>query len=695
MKSTAVKKRKEARKGKENNVLTTDEKDAYILWIERMQRAKQQRDQNYPEFDDLTYEQDYELNMKIANSYLRRKNNPDEVKVNMGIAEKKLEAIINEIIKANYTPEIIAYTDEDVEIAELGQNTADLVKRTEEMENFEDMQLDMLQELMSQRAVFVEEIWDVKETTKKKKISGELGKQNFQFEEKDRIIEMPRKKMLSGLQVYLGDITIPASEFDSQPYVIIYARCLYEEAERTFGNWKQWKYVKPGMGVASWYGGTFKYRFSQLIGEEVEILYCKDPHNDEYQIIINGVPMLHPSHPCPWEHIGYDMTMVVPKPSANRNFAYGKPPIASAKSIQWLSEESLRLLVRKFRQATDPPMGVPSGKIYSRDIWNPSARTQGIKKDDMVPLIYHQGVTTSDLEMMNLFRSIESEFIGTPDTMQGISGKKKTATQHMQEQQAAIQMVGHSTLAWMRLLKHMYVLRIYNIFENGSKPIGRKKNPLTNKIEDVFRKFTVKNGNYPDGNTGKKIIQFMNRPTTPQEEQDITDYTDQQEALGKPLKIRTINVEALIQLNVHWHIVVNTRDKDGSSLAKVMFRDALEQAQEVSQVAQRPLNGDKIIEDYGRTWNKKDYFMPKENPALAGMGGQSSQDQGQGGDQGGGDGSEQNKDQAKDLASKIDAVAKGGTTASMGSSGVGGQMKQGQAKKPAQTSIKNMATQPA
>jgi len=39
-----------------------------------------------------------------------------------------------------------------------------------------------------------------------------------------------------------------------------------------------------------------------------------------------------------------------------------------------------------------------------------------------------------------------------------------------------------------------------------------------------------------------------------------------------------------------------------------MFQDALNIAVGVSQVAGTPLQGDNIIQDFGRTWNKQDWF---------------------------------------------------------------------------------------
>ena len=143
--------------------MSPDEKKAYDFYISKFRKARQQREKTWEYFDDLTYEQDYYLNKRALNTYLRPKKNDDEVRVNTGVTEKRIEGVANELISMNLQPEVRAYDENDMEVEELGDAFSDLVKRTNEIEQDDDKYADAILEMLSQRAVFIEEIYLDKE----------------------------------------------------------------------------------------------------------------------------------------------------------------------------------------------------------------------------------------------------------------------------------------------------------------------------------------------------------------------------------------------------------------------------------------------------------------------------------------------------------------------------------------------------
>lgn len=70
---------------------TGEDAERYNYYIRKFEDSLRQRMQKRREFDDLTYEEDYQLNKDAANTYLRKKKNDDEVRVNSGSVEKKVE----------------------------------------------------------------------------------------------------------------------------------------------------------------------------------------------------------------------------------------------------------------------------------------------------------------------------------------------------------------------------------------------------------------------------------------------------------------------------------------------------------------------------------------------------------------------------------------------------------------------------
>jgi len=87
-----------------------------------------------------------------------------------------------------------------------------------------------------------------------------------------------------------------------------------------------------------------------------------------------------------------------------------------------------------------------------------------------------------------------------------------------------------------------------------------------------------------------------------------------EEMAGRPTRIRFINAKMLSEIPSFWYVTVAPRERDGSALSKVMFADKLKQAVDIMTVTKRPLNDDKVIDEYEFTWQIKDMFK-KTAPA--------------------------------------------------------------------------------
>ena len=564
---------------KEPITLSAELSKVYNLIIGKIKNAKQQRDQNREEFDDLNYEHDYILNRRAVNTYLRPKKNDDEVRVNTPTTEKKIEGVLNELMALNLQPEVLAYDKEDNHLQELGEAFSDIVKRTNEMEQDDDKYIDAYLELLTQRAVFMEELW---------------------YDNKCE------KHVLSGLQIYVGDINMPAHRFNKQPYIIKYERMNYDNAKEIYIKMDNWKYVSKGASANE--SDPFGYRMNNLRDEEVEIIHYMSYINNEYQCIINGVPMYEVNKKYTdvvGELNGYHITVSIPKP-ISADFFYGRSLVSSAKVIQSLDNETFRNIIRKFRQAIEPPLGTRSGKVFSRDIWNPGSVTQGVGAKDFELLISHQGVTAGEMGILNMIEQKTSEFVGAGSD---ISKKSRvTAKEVIAAQREAIKMMGLSMFAVMRLKRNLTFLRINNVLANYSKPIKKNVNSLTQKIENVYQKFSVSDAQLAGGKTGKKVVQFMDKTLGDGEIQDVIDWENKQSKGGEPTRFVGINIEKLKNTKIDWYVSVIQKERDSSELAKAMFQDKLNNVMLVSQIAGRPVSGDKIIEEAERLYQSKGLF---------------------------------------------------------------------------------------
>jgi len=287
-----------------------------------------------------------------------------------------------------------------------------------------------------------------------------------------------------------------------------------------------------------------------------------------------------------------------------------------------LNDEIIRNLVKKFRQAIEPPLGVRStGNVYSKDIWQSGAVTQGISSEDFSILNpENRGITTSEFQLRESINKETEIFIGSGSLQAGIAETgEQTATEVSTLQRNAIKNLGHIVAAYMRAKRDAPYLRIYNILENFTKPVARMYDPKAEMIQDIFQKFTIPRGSFSDGSKGKKIIQFMDRDITEDEQQNMFDFENREEQLGRPTRIRVINFKSLSDIKVFWHIVVNPQPREGSDLMKVLFKDKITQAAGLAELSQgqKVINFDKAVEDFEETWSARDFFQKQTAPDQA------------------------------------------------------------------------------
>lgn len=628
--SQGVKHQEEEEKKETLQVLTKDEREAKDFYTQRIYDAYTIRETATKFFDGLTFTQDFYVNRDAANTYLRPKRNDDEVRVNTATTERKLDAVVNELLALNLKPEVRAFDQNDTELVGLGDDFNDLVRRTNEIERDDDLWYDAIRDILTQRSIFIEEYW----------CDYEVNDKRFGGKQTKHRIQRAEKRLISPLKVVLGDITIPARRFNTQPFFAMYDKVSLEEARAIYGNQPNWKYVKAGAGTMDWWGGDFVWRMGILKDNEVEIVKYRSYTDDEKMDIVNGVLMDEVGTPLESEHEGYNVCMFNLRPLDSTDFAYGKPLVASASTLQALENETIRLLIRKFRQAIEPPLAIKGKKVYSKDIWAAGAQTAGVSKNSFERLIDHDGVSQSEMAMFEKINGITEEFIGASNLTQGIpEGGSQTAEEIATLQRNATKQLGNLVLAIVRMKRDLTYNRIYTIIEKYTQPTGKRKNPLSGQIENVYRQFTISDATLEDGKQGKKILSFLDRDLSETEvtsllnAEDGTGYEAQQEKIGNNVRIRTINVEKLREIPLFFYVVVNPEPRDSSALDKVTFKEDIADAVAISQITGRPIAGDKIIETFGQVKKRRDWFQQEAPLApitgaeggAGAMGGQSPQ----------------------------------------------------------------------
>lgn len=600
----------------------------------RLSRAKDQRNQIYPEFDGKTYTQDFDENIKIANTKLAPKKNEDDVIVSAGTVESKLDSLLSHVNNLDLGPEVISYDRENNRIQELGLALTDTIFYTEQRDGGElagDKEKKLLRqrELMAQNAVFVQEEWLRTFERKKKlteKYSGQFKDWKNWNENLELVFEGPSRTLLHGPNVYLGDITEYFME--KQPYFFVVIHQHYDIAKTKYGKFENWKFVKKGRVIdavteeqKTIYDN--KWRLTEVADEQVEIILYQDKPNDEFQIIINGVMMLPIGFPLSGVSPAgeYNVVKQVYRPISHK-FAYGKPfvRLGSVREISKLIDEMLKLFVLKTRKSFTPAYVNTSGKVISRRVLSPGRITMGISPDALQKIGEEgQGVTANEYNVLKELQDrIDKATVS--NQFQGQQGKAgTTATEVVELQRQAKLTLGLTIAACEFLELKLSYLRLWNIIENFYEPLDTKVVTVNDVRQYVttFRNVTREVSIEGEGLGERQVI-----PTdqeVPSSEVIRQMELDQEKQTGVPNRKIYLNPKGMKVAKVRWYIVITPKEKETSAFHKLIFRDMLTDIASMITLGSVP-NVQGLEEQFSRTWSvATNKLFQKGGPAMAGV----------------------------------------------------------------------------
>lgn len=614
----------EKRQDKETPIYD-ESQQVYISFLQqRLEDSKNQKDQPYPEFNNKTYYEYYEENEKIANSFIEEKKNKDDVIINSGTIETKLDSVLSAINQLNLEPDVYAYDEENNVVSEAGVALEDIILDSEKMDGEggdKEKKIIRQNELVKQGTVFVQEEWVKKYKTRKilsKKYNGEFN--DVEWSEKLEIcFEGPSRSILYGPNVYLGNIT--EYYVENQPYIFIAEYRDYEYAKSIYGKFHNWKYVKPGNYSTiintdtSNNTGTVrtiyenKWRLEDVTDNQVEIIKYQDKPNNEFQVIINGVLMLP---------IGFPLEAVSPRGEyniakqinkiINPFFAYGKGFVSygGVKQLSSLLDEMFRLAVLKTRKSFQPPYINISNKVISSKVLSPGRISMGIPPNSLQAIGQEgQGVTQSEFNLINKIQlQIDENTVSKSFTGQQ-SRSGTTATEIIEMKKQAELTLGLIVTTTSLLESKLAYLRLWNILENWFIPTGTKVG-VVNGVRTIVNKFrnTTRQANIDGEGMGERSIVpvgTLQEMPTPTEIMTLEEV--EQKKKGFPVRKIFLNPEGLKDAVKTWYIEINPSQTKSSSFDKLMFREYLNDIASLAQFGSAP-NTDSLEEELAKNWEK-------------------------------------------------------------------------------------------
>lgn len=599
-----------------------DEKDKeYLNFLQiRLQNAKKQKDQTWPELNNKTPYQYYEDNEKIANTHhLDQKKNDDDVVISAGTIEQKLDALLSNINNLNLSLEVMSFDRSNKRVVELGEALQDIIHDTEIREpnsdsaGDEEKKMARQRELLKQGTVYVQEEWLRKFEIKKalrQKYNGEF--KNFAgYDEKlELVFEGPSRTMLYGPNVFLGDMTQFYMEL--QPYVFVMFHQDYNVAKSKFGKFENWKYVVPG-AISSATPDTArtifdnKWRLTELKKEQVEIIMYQDQTRDEFQILINGVCMLP---------IGFPLSAVSPGGKyniakqiyrvINDKFALGGSFVSSGsiKEISALIDEMLKLFVLKTRKSFTPAYVNTSGRVIDRKVLSPGRISMGIDPGALQPIASNetQGVTAGELGVLKELQGLVTKSTVSDQFTGQQGGAGTTATEVIELQRQARLTLGLTIAVCALLEKKLGYLRLWNILENWFEPVDTRVEQINEarKMVNVYRSV---NSNVNISGEGVGERQIIVQDQLPSPTQIRTDELNTEKLTGAPIRKIYISPSGLKTAKLTWYLVVTPKEKESSAFFKLMFREQLNDMLTLMQLGSMP-NTEGLEEQFAENWGK-------------------------------------------------------------------------------------------
>lgn len=580
--------------------LSDVEKDKKKFIISRLKDARDQRNNSYDYFDGMSLLQWLDRGKRLMNATIPPRKNRTDVNVITGTPRQKAKAIVSNIMRMDYNPDVLAFDKNSQEDKVLGYSMANLLVKSDEIESSDlggskEEKFNLrVNKLLEQGTIVWREKWTPTTKMKKKIVSGSmdpsegfknlkwLARMNTEFRCESQILDLSN--------VYFGDIN--QYEVNKQPYIVTRSTMSYKLAESIYGKWANWKYVSPGSLRQEEIEDEYMFRMEDIEDDdEVEVIEYEDIFNCEYQIIINGIMMLPVDFPLPWDWDGYSVGKQALFPFSD-DFVYGKSLMAEVRADGELLDEMLRMLTHKTLQSIKPPTTNQTGKQLSSKIYDYGTMWNDIDPDKINKLIDHQGVTSSEYQLFDLLRQVIDTKTINPTFMGSGTYGSETATEIIEKQKQSQIALAGIDLSIKLMEEKRYNLRLRNILSRWTKPVDYTIDDTRKKLKKVFRKVDVDDG----------VVEFTDEELGKEERiKKAFELKKEAKKQGKDKKYTMIHLPLLNKLKYKYYIKVNPTNRPSDNMNKIMFAEMINQA--VTYFPQE-INLDYFKKEWALTWQK-------------------------------------------------------------------------------------------
>jgi len=592
------------------SVYNEKERKHFVWLTKKLEDMRHSLDTPMVEYDGRTYFQQYEQNklLDLGYTYTGDIKDNDFSKASTGTVREKDTTILASLLELNLQPQVTPFDKTGAVVAQLGETTEDLVKKSREMELWEDSKrIEVYRELVAQGEVYVEDRFTEYMIPKRARdkdwkptnpISKYKGGSAMLYDKHDKCETI----LHSGKYVLTSSMN--EMEIQNNEMVAIYERVPIDVAESVWGKWDRWKYVKTskkqigaldelfnrsGHNIESWVtNGTNDWDAETEISgsdfswdlynegdtqKSVSVVRIFERFTNRYMLIVNDVMMLPIDfaltnlYPSGFYPIAKGLGEVIP------NFRSGKGSPSKTRIEAHIYDEFLRGMVNKARQGFYPSLGSRSRYQLPKDFIEPHKITTGIREDDIFTILPPEmiGLTNADITMYDRMREvINDKTLSDVFSGQGIEGGT-TATEIVNKQKQTMQRLGAFIDGVRNLERQLVLLRIFNIYTNWTKS-KTTQNAIAGLEQAIYAEYSV--NTTVDDKDGRRIVRFHGDnddiPTTTEqyhEEQYISDTQNQE------TRITYLNADYLRGLQFIFDVGVVATPESDSQMSFLMKID--------------------------------------------------------------------------------------------------------------------------
>ena len=566
-------------------------------------QMREERDQKRSQFNDMTWGQWDDRQIKADLSYIPPAKNKGETRIVTGMTRQKDSTLVSTVLSYEFEPNCTAFDDKDMIINHIGEEAEDMVRKSRQLEDYDSKRALFYRGIISRGTYYAMHLY-IERYGYEKVLPAEytMGKVTG-VEWTERL-----KKTFSGCETFEIDpkkvYMSSMSEFfiQNQDAVAVVDRLSYEEAESLYGTWERWanvpkNFASMGAELTSEPNSIWSpyWAITPVQKHEVERVILMMKKTNELQIFLNGVMLLPVVQVGMTKNqtpivSGFPLTAISPSgmyPLVKGDydpvtgFAISRGVPANMSVDQESQDMFLKLMIEKTKQSFNPSMVNNSGRLLSRQSFMSGTINDDIKKDSVFPLFDPTGgVTAGEFSFYQLLKG-QMEEKSVTKQYEGGETTGMTATQVLENKKQNVLKMGLALDGIMRFERDLAILQWYSIIANWTLAEQTNIDKTKKSVEEIFRTMTVEKR--VKGSKMRKVIKFT-KDVEAMKQNDPEGFKihGQEEKYKKETGIEVrysfINPEGLRKLKATWNWTISPNDKKDDILARLMFTQNIQDA---------------------------------------------------------------------------------------------------------------------